>query len=165
MSKIECILKEISYFRVKEEDQKDRQTMSSHRLSVPDVMARTPIAKNPLPALDCSEIEIRITCIETPTLFYAQYAHKMTEANLQQLSSIISYDLDCKPCDDDTIQKGDLVISEFVDNSGAKMHGRAVIQNIEYKGNTKQVDFVCIPLILCFFLSKFLLENHFSFQF
>ena len=101
------------------------------------------LTRLPLPALDCSEMEIRITHIESPALFYAQYLHEDNTKALNELSTIIAYDLQHIPCESEIIEIGDLVIGELTQSTGARMHGRARIDNIEYKGATKEVESVC----------------------
>jgi hypothetical protein len=93
-----------------------------------------------LPALDCSEFEIRITAIEDPGLFYAQYNHKCTEDSLNKLSELINYECDTIPCDDSTLRYGDIVIAPYKDFNDSIMFGRGRVENIEYKGLTKEIE-------------------------
>jgi len=93
-----------------------------------------------LPALDCSEFEIRITAIEDPALFYAQYNHKCTEDSLNKLSELINYECDTIPCDDSTLRYGDIVIAPYKDLNDSIMFGRGRVENIEYKGFTKEIE-------------------------
>ena len=120
-----------------------RQTFHSHRLSVPYILPRMKLNKLELPAIDCSSIEIRITHVDNPSLFYAQYAHKITDERLDELSAIIAFDLEDVKCDHNTSRVGDMVIAQLRDRQGALVHGRALIQEIRYKHNTKEIDEVC----------------------
>ena len=100
------------------------------------------LARLRLPAYDCSEMEVKVTNIESPSLFYAQYAHEETIQALNELSAIISYDIPNVPGESECIEIGDIVIGELTTSDGAKLHGRGRIDNIEYRGRTKEIETV-----------------------
>ncbi|XP_054164697.1 ATP-dependent RNA helicase TDRD9-like [Oppia nitens] len=130
--------------RVKEESMSEFRTFRSHRVAVPHVTPRYKLAKLPLPALDCSEIDIKITHIEDPSKFYAQYDHDFIRTHLEDLSFMINYECEFRNCHSETIKIGDIVIAPYYDDQGARMQGRGRIDNIEYKMGTKEVDRISV---------------------
>lgn len=134
------ILDEFILFRIKKEKHDNDKTFHSHRVSVPFIIPRVRLSRLELPALDCSQIDIRITYVDNPSLFYAQYAHKVTDDYLNELSYIISYELEDQKCDHNMTRIGDLVIGQLRDRQGALVHGRARIDDIRFKPSTKEID-------------------------